>query len=115
MNKYIIKVYEDYCTFDCVTTELIHKYMYEHKNKVDIHFPVQNKIITIKRLSNPEIIIYSDNTITVYLDGDKINTSKYWFRTKEERCKLINIIPLIEEALKRFKDMVECETFTIEF
>lgn len=115
MNKYEIKVYKEYCTFDCVTTETMHEYMSDHNNKVDIYLPIQNKTITIKRLSYPEVFIYSDNTVTVYLDGDKINKSKYWFRTKEERRKFIDTIPLIEEALKRLKDMVECEVFTIEF
>lgn len=114
MNKYEIKVYKEYCTFDCVTTELVHKYMTDH-NKVVIYLPVQNKTVTIKRFSYPEICVYSDNTITVYLDGDKINTSQYWFRTEEERRKFIAAIPSVEEALKRFKDIVECEVFTIEF
>ena len=115
MNKYEIKVYKEYCTFDCITTELVHKYMADHNNEVGIYLPMQNRTITIKRCSYPEVIMYSDNTITVYLDGDKINTSKYWFRTKEERRKFIDTIPAIEEALKRFKDIVECEAFTIEF
>lgn len=114
MNKYEIKVYKEYCTFDCVTTELVHKYMTDHI-KVVIYLPIQNKTVTIKRSSYPEIFVYSDNTITVYLDGDKINTSKYWFRTEEERRKFIAAIPSVEEALKRFKDIVECEVFTIEF
>lgn len=115
MNKYEIKVYKEYCTFDCVTNKLVHEYMTDHNNKVDIYLPVQNKIITIKRFSYPEIRVYSNNTITVYLDGDILNTSKYWFSTEEERRKFIAAIPLVEEALKRFKDIVECEVFTIEF
>lgn len=115
MNKYEIKVYKDYCTFYCDTTELVHKYMSEHNDTVDIYLPVQNKTITIIRLAYPEIIVYNDNTIKVYLDGDEMKTSKCWFRTEEEKSKFIGAIPLIEEALKRFKDIVECETFTIEF
>ena len=33
MNKYEIKIFKEYCKYDCQTSELIHKYMYENKNK----------------------------------------------------------------------------------
>ena len=115
MNKYEIKIFKEYCKYDCQTSELIHKYMYENKNKVDIYLPERNVTVTVKRMSYPEIIRYSDGAITVYLDGDKFTTSTQYFYSKGDRDKLINTLPIVECALKQLADMAESRTYTIEF
>lgn len=115
MNKYEVKIYKEYCKYDCQTTELLQKYIRENHNKVDIYLPKQNITVTIKIAAYPEILWYSDGSITVYLDGEASKTSTQWFYTEKDRDKLIKIIPLVEDALKQLADMVECKTFTIEF
>lgn len=115
MNKYEIKIFKEYCKYECRTSELIHKYMYENKNKVEIYLPIQNVTVTVKRMSYPEIIIYCDGAITVYLDGDKLTTSAQCFYSKEDRDKLISAIPIVECALKELADIAESKTYTIEF
>lgn len=115
MNKYEIKIYKEYCKYDCQTSELIDKYMYENGNKVSIYLPKQNITVTIKKMSYPEIYTYSDGSITVYLNGDYSNTSTQWFTSKKNKDELIKILPIVEDALRRLADAAECKTFTIEF
>lgn len=115
MNKYEVKMYKEYCKYDCQTSELIDKYMHENGNKVCICLPKHNITVTIKKAAYPEILWYNDGSITVYLDGEAAKTSTQWFYTEKDRDKLIKIIPLVEDALKQLADMVECKTFTIEF
>lgn len=115
MNTYEVKIYKEYCTYECQTSELIQKYMYKNGDKVNIHLLKQNVTVTIKRVSYPEILQYSDGSITVYLDGEISKTSTQRFRSEKDKDKLIEILPIIENALKELANMAECKTFTIEF
>ena len=115
MNKYEIKVYKEYCKYECHTSELIDKYIHENGGKVHIYLSEQNVTVTIKKASYPEIFHYSDGSITVYLDGELSETNTQWFRSEKDKDKLIKSIPIIENALKELADMAECKTFTIEF
>lgn len=115
MNKYEVKIYKEYCTYECQTSELIQKYMYKNGNKVNIHLPKQNITVTIKRLSYPEICPYSDGSVIIYLDGEISETNIQWFSSEKDKDKLIKSIPIVENALKELANMAECKTFTIEF
>lgn len=115
MNKYEVKIYKDYCKYDCQTSELIDKYMYENGSKVNIYLPKQGITVTIMKASYPEIFIYSDGSITVYLDGELSDTSTQYFISEKDKDKLIKTLPIVENALKQLADAAECKTFTIEF
>ena len=115
MNKFEIKIYKECCEYECKTSELIQKYMVENGNKVDIYLPKENITVTIKRESYPDIFIYSDGSITVYLDGVLCEKSTQWFNSKKDKDKLIKIIPIVKNALKELTNRAECKTFTIEF
>lgn len=115
MNKYEIKIYKEYCKYDCQTSELIDKYMYENGNKVSIYLPKENNIVTIKKASYPEIYTCSDGSITVYLNGECSSTYTRRFMSKKDKDELIKILPIVENALRQLADAAECKTFTIEF
>lgn len=115
MNKFEIKIYKECCEYECQTSELIQKYMVKNGNKVDIYLPKENIKVTIKRLSYPAIFLYSDGSITVYLDGALGEKNTQWFNSKKDKDKLIKAIPIIKTALEELTNMAECKTFTIEF
>lgn len=115
MNKYEVKIYKEYCKYDCQTSELICKYMHENGDKVCIYLPKQNITVTIKRASYPEILCHSDGRITIYLDGETSKTSTQWFYSEKDKDKLIKSLPLVENALIELANVAECKTFTIEF
>ncbi len=115
MNIYIVKIYKEYCEYECQTSELIKKYMHENGDKVNIHLPKQNITVTFRRVLYPEIFPHSEGGITVYLDGDIYKTSTQWFKSEKDKDELIKTLPIIENALKELANMAECKTFTIEF
>ena len=115
MNIYEVKIYKECYKCKCQTSELIQKYMKENDDKVNIYLPKQNVTVTIRRVLYPEILLSSDGSITVYLDGKDSVTSTQWFNSEEDKDKLIKILPIVENALKELANMAECKTFTIEF
>lgn len=115
MNKFEIKIYKEYCEYECQTSELIQKYMNKNGGKVDIYLPKQNITVIIKRVAYPEIFLHSDGTIIIYLDGGLSTTNTQLFNSKKDKDKLIKAIPIIKNALEELTNMAECKTFTIEF